>query len=148
MFGSEDDSFRSYRRGEINQMSVTRHENLLASGERTMSLSQLTALKKPNGRVCGICAGDTFRRLVAKCLARQHQRQLQAAVAPANFGLADRSGTDGLVHLIRAATEADAECTLLSIDGVGAYDHVSRATMLEQLWREPELRCLVPFVRL
>ena len=113
-----------------------------------MAMSQVTALQKPNGRVRGICAGDSFRRLVAKCLARQHQGALRRAVAPANFGLADRSGCDGLIHLIRSLTEADAQRTVLSIDGVGAYDHVSRARMLEELWRVEELRPLVPFVRL
>ena len=113
-----------------------------------MAMSQLTALRKPNGRVRGICAGDTFRRLVAKCLARQKQQALRQAVAPANFGLADRSGTDGLIHLVRSLTEADHNCTVLSIDGVGAYDHVSRARMMQELWREEELRDLVPFVRM
>ena len=31
-----------------------------------MAMSQLTAILKPNGKVRGICAGDIFRRLVAK----------------------------------------------------------------------------------
>ena len=66
----------------------------------------------------------------------------------ANFGLADRSGCDGLVHLLRALLQEDSERTLLSIDGIGAYDHVLRARMLEELWREPELHDLVPYVRL
>ena len=96
----------------------------------------------------GICAGDTLRRLVAKTLARQKQQALREAVAPANFGLADRSGTDSLVHMVRTLTELDPQCTLLSIDGVGAYDHVSRTQMLQQLWEHPDLRELVPFVRM
>ena len=60
-------------------------------------------------------------------------------MSPANFGLADRSGCDGLVHLLRALLQEESERTLLSIDGIGAYDHVPRARMLEELWREPEL---------
>ena len=69
-------------------------------------------------------------------------------MAPANFGLADRSGTDALIHLVRSQLEADPHCTLLSIDGVGAFDHVSRARMLQALWEAPELRGLLPFTRL
>ena len=39
------------------------------------------------------------------------------------FGLlAERQTCVG--HAIRAMTDANPECTVLSIDGVGAYDHV------------------------
>ena len=48
--------------------------------------------------------------------------------------------------MVRTMTELDPQCTLLSIDGVGAYDHVSRARMLTELWQQQELRDLVPFV--
>ena len=36
-------------------------------------LSSITALTKPNNRIRGISAGDAFRRLVAKTLAKQFQ---------------------------------------------------------------------------
>ena len=42
---------------------------------------------------------------------------------------------------IRAMTDVDPECTVLSIDGVGAYDHVL------QLHRVPSPQGLLPFVR-
>ena len=38
--------------------------------------------------------------------------------------------------------------TNLSVDGVGAYDHVLRSTMLERLMRMPTARGMLPFVRL
>ena len=85
---------------------------------------------------------------MAKTLARQVGHHFRAAVTPANSGLANRSGTDALVHMVRAAVEGDAQCTLVSIDGVGAYDHIARAKMLGALWRNPALRDLLPFVRL
>ena len=46
----------------------------------------------------------------------------------------------------RAATELDARTTVLSIDGVGAYDHISRASMLSGLQHTPSLTALLPFV--
>ena len=113
-----------------------------------MRLSRLTALLKSNGRVRGVAAGDTFRRLVAKTLARQFADRLREAAGPANFGLATRCGTDGLVHLARALLEADPEQTVLCIDGVGAFDHVSRARTFERLHSTPSLRPLLPFARL
>eukprot|EP00973_Karenia_brevis_P022200 3055849-Karenia_brevis.AAC.1 len=83
-----------------------------------MGLSQITALLKDNGRIRGIAAGDTFRRLVSKTLARQFQADFRQAAMPANFGLADRSGTDGLIHMARALLENDPSRLVLSIDGV------------------------------
>ena len=47
---------------------------------------------------------------------------------------------------VRAATELDARTTVLSIDGVGAYDHISRASMLSGLQHTPSLTALLPFV--
>ena len=113
-----------------------------------MRLSQLTAILKDSGRVRGVSAGDTFRRLVGKCLARQFADPFRQAAGPGNFGLSTRCGTDGLVHLARALLEADPEQTILCIDGVGAFDHVSRARMFERLAATPALRHLLPFVRL
>ena len=66
-----------------------------------MLFSSLTAILKPNSRVRGISAGDTFRRLVAKTLARQYHNALKNTVWPFNFGLHDRSGTDAAIHLIQ-----------------------------------------------
>ena len=89
-------------------------------------ISKLTALLKPNGRVRGIAAGDVFRRLVSKTIARQKQDVFRDKVAPANFGLCNRGGTDALVHLVQFLLEEDADRVVLSIDGVGAFDHVCR----------------------
>eukprot|EP00973_Karenia_brevis_P035995 4965884-Karenia_brevis.AAC.1 len=38
--------------------------------------------------------------------------------------------------------------TVLSIDGIGAYDHVLRSSMLSKLLSVPGARDLLPFVRL
>ena len=112
-----------------------------------LRISGLTALLKPNRRIRGISAADTFRRLVTKCLARQHQNLLRQCVWPDNFGLCDRSGTDMVAHLLRYVTDEDPTKVVLSIDGVGAFDHISRARMFEALLATPELNSLVPFVR-
>ena len=50
-------------------------------------------------------------------------------------------------HAIRVITDLDVRATVLSVDGVGAYDHVLRSSMLEKLWEVLQLRPLIPFVR-
>ena len=37
--------------------------------------------------------------------------------------------------------------TIISVDGIGAFDHVSRAAMFEALRRDSRLATLIPFVR-
>jgi len=112
-----------------------------------LALSKLTALLKPNGRVRGIASGDVFRRLVTKTLARQKQETFRDAVAPANFGLCHRGGTDSLVHLVQFLLEEDPNRVVLSIDGVGAFDHVSRTRFFEELLTQEDLNDILPFVR-
>ena len=50
-------------------------------------------------------------------------------------------------HAVRAMTDLNPRTTVLSIDGVGAYDHVFRSSMLRKLYEVENLRRLLPFVR-
>jgi hypothetical protein len=113
-----------------------------------MRMSSLTALKKANGKVRGIACGDVLRRLAAKTLARMKQDVFRRRVEPSNFGLATSCGTDGLGILVRAFLDSNPNATVLSIDGVGAFDHVRRATIFAELMADNELADLVPFVRM
>jgi len=50
--------------------------------------------------------------------------------------------------LLRSALDQDPDAVVVSIDGIGAYDHVSRAAVFEKLLSSPALHGLVPFVRM
>ena len=109
--------------------------------------ASMTALQKHDGGVRGITTGTTFRRLVAKTLARQFSAEGEAVCAPYQFALSTRAGTDCVGHAIRAMTDADPMATVLSIDGMGAFDHVLRSAMLTKVYNVFGLRALLPFVR-
>ena len=66
---------------------------------------------------------------------------------PYNFGVGDHSGTDAAIHMSLYLTDAHPGKIILSIDGAGAYDHISRTRMFEQLMGNPDLHGLVPFAR-
>jgi hypothetical protein len=110
--------------------------------------ARLTALQKPDGGVRGIATGTTLRRLVARTLARQYVGEVESACAPFQFALSTRAGTDCVAHMVRAITEERPTATLLSIDGIGAFDYVSRAAMLGKLRTLPGARAMLPFLRL
>ena len=88
----------------------------------------------------------SFRRLVAKTLARQFGKAVESTCAPFQFALSTRAGTDCVGHVVRALTDENPMVTVLSIDGVGAYDHVYRSAMMKKLFGVPSLRGLLPFV--
>ena len=91
----------------------------------------------------GIATGTPFRR-VAKTLAKQFSKQVEAACAPFQFALSTRAGVDCVGHAVRVMTERNPDATLLSIDGVGAYDHVLWSAMMAKLPLAVCQVCLLP----
>ena len=112
-----------------------------------LMLATMTGINKRDGGVRGIATGTSFRRLVAKVLARQFSEAVEATCAPFQFALSTRAGTDCVGHAIRVATELNPRLTVLSIDGVGAYDHIYRSAMLSKVAEVPSLQGLLPFVK-
>ena len=110
-------------------------------------LGRLVALRKPDGGVRGLIMGDTFRRLVARTLAQQFAPAFETACLPYQYALSTRAGAEALARTLRLATETDPRATLLSVDGVGAYDHVSRQAMLTALATHPTTAALLPLAR-
>ena len=53
---------------------------------------------------------------------------------------------EAVVHMLQAITSRDATKTITQIDGVGAFDHARRATMLQALAQTPTAHSLLPFV--
>ena len=104
-------------------------------------------LQKPEGGIRGIATSTSFRRLVAKTMAKQFMTDVEQACAPFQFALSTRAGTDCVGHAVRVVTDHDPEMTVLSIDGIGAYDHVYRSSILSKLHEIPSLRSMLPFVR-
>ena len=109
-------------------------------------LGRMTALQKPGGGVRGIVVGDILRRLVAKTLAQGISHHIEAATSPFQYALTTRCGCECIAHAAQALTDADLEATVLSIDGIGAFDLISRAAMLTVLKDAPGCDRALPFV--
>ena len=83
--------------------------------------------QKPSGGVRGIVAGDVIRRVVARTIAQQISEAVEAAT---------KAGCECVAHAVKALTEQHPDATILSIDGVGDFDLISR----ESLVRPHEMR--------
>ena len=111
-------------------------------------MGRMTALRKSDGGVRGIVVGDLFRRLVSRTLAKQFAQQVEDATAPFQYALKTRAGCECVAHIFHSLTEVDPSTTVISVDGVGAFDSVSRAAMLSGLLDMEEGEQLLPFVRM
>ena len=107
---------------------------------------QVTALQKPNGGVRRIVVGDVVRRLVAKTMAKQFMTRFEAATKPFKYALATRAGSDSIAHAVQVVTDMDPRATVWSINGVGAFDLISRRAMMCAVQRMPDGETILPFV--
>ena len=104
-----------------------------------LAMGAMTALMKDNGRIRGIVTGDTFRRGVARTMAQQCALKFERGCMPFQYALSTRAGTDCVARVVRSLMELDPRKTLLSIDGIRAFDHIKREAMMEALHTNPEL---------
>ena len=98
---------------------------------------------KAHGRVRALVVGDAFRRLWVACSQGTSPRSSRAGQGRAGQGKmrACHSSMDS------QHTETCPRATILSVDAVGAFDHVSRGAMLGALLARRELHSLLPFAR-
>ena len=124
MLDTLQDAQLLFKMGE--QLSRAQAPSSIASAIR---LGTITALQKPNGGVRGIVVGDTLRRLVARTIAQQLSVAVEAATAPFQYALF--TGGECVAHALQSLTEENPTATVMSIDGIGAFDLVSRKAMLQ-----------------
>ena len=98
-------------------------------------LGRLTASREPDGDVRGIVVGDIKRRLVARSMAKQIAKKVEQATSPFQYALSAKAGSECVAHVLQTLTDVDPNATVVSIDGVGAYDLISRNSMLRGLRR-------------
>ena len=111
-------------------------------------VGRLTALTKPDGGVRGIVVGDTVRRLVARTIAQQLATTVEKATAPYQYALSTRAGCECIAHALQGLTEINPEATVTSIDGIGAFDLISRESMMTGLRDVAGGGEVLPFVRM
>ena len=110
-------------------------------------LGLLTALQKPNGGVRGIVSVDVVRRLVARTIAQQLTPAVQRATSPFQYELSTKSGSECIAHVLQTLTDLSDRATVLSIDGIGAFDLISqRGHVGEGLRSVPGGDSVLPFV--
>ena len=114
---------------------------------QAVRIGRMTALQKPQGGIRGIVVGDFVRCVVARTLAQQLGPAVEQHTSPFQFALSTRSGCECVAHIAQAMTDLDPTTTLLSVDGIGAFDLISREAMLQGLMEVDGGDAALPFVR-
>ena len=128
--------------------------DLLAKGRvpiqvgHILRVGRMTALRKDGGGVRGIVAGEVIRRFTAKTNAQQLESAVNVGTAPFQYALSTRAGCECIAHALQVLTELDPDSTIMSIDGISAYDTMSRKAMLEGLEKVPGGSAVLPFVQM
>ena len=109
-------------------------------------MGRMTVLRKTDGGVRGIVAGDVMRRLVARAMSQQLMEPVQKATSPFQYAMATKAGCECISHVLQALTELNPSATVLSVDGMSAYDMISRRAMLQGLMNVEGGSAALPFV--
>jgi len=108
-----------------------------------MAGGAMNALLKPNLDVRPIAAGEVLRRLVSKCMCSVHQGAVKEMFAGTQFGVAQKCGTERVVHLARHIFERhsmDPNWVKVKVDLSNAFNLISRAQILAMVHKHlPEL---------
>ena len=92
-------------------------------------LGRMKYLRKPRGGVTGIVVGDIVSRLVSRTHTQQVSKQCDVATSPDQYSFQTRAGCKCVAHMLAGMTDRDATTTIVSVDGVEAFDLISRAAM-------------------
>ena len=80
-------------------------------------------------RIRGIVVGDFIRGVVARTVAQQLGPAVEQHTSLFQFALST-SGCECVAHIAQVMTDLDPTTTLLSVDGIGAFDLVSREAVV------------------
>ena len=127
---------------------VVRHvadlTNLLSQGRAPSPMrpwicgASLAALPKPDGSHRPIAAGDTWRRLTAKLLAKSHTEELRDYLEPLQLGVGTKMGYEAIIHTCRQWFSRSSNAptkVLVTLDLSNAFKSVDRSAVLESVRR-------------
>ena len=94
--------------------------------------SRLIPLNKcPGVRPIGI--GETFRRIVGKCLSWELKTAIQVAAGPLQVCTGLKSGSEAAVHYMREQFETESAEAVILVDASNAFNSVNRQALLHNV---------------
>ena len=80
--------------------------------------------------------------------AQQLGKAVEAATAPHQHALSTKAGCECIAHILQGLTGLDDRATVISVDGVSAFDLISRTAMMRGLLLVEGGSQALPFIRM
>jgi hypothetical protein len=99
--------------------------------------SSLMALFKDNAcredSIRPIAMGDTYLKLVSKCLLLIHIGQIEQFMGSLQYGVGRSNGMDSIIHSMQLAMDIDPYIDILQLDFTNAFNNISRFHMISAI---------------
>ena len=84
---------------------------------------------------------------MARTIAQQAADRVEEATSPHQYALKTKAGCETVAHILQVLTDADPNATVASVDGIGAFDLISRNAMMKGVRHLVDGEQILPFVR-
>ena len=108
-------------------LQLVAHARIPRDAARALVLGRLIALRKLNGSMALLLVTSP----APVFLPSKRPKPSKRLASPFQFALSTRAGAESVVHFLAAASELNPEATIVSVDGIGAFDTMSRRSMLQ-----------------
>ena len=85
--------------------------------------------------------------LFARTISKQIMKEAEDATAPHQHAFGTKVGCECVSHILQSSTDEDEYATVVSVDGIGAYDTISRRAMLQGVMWVPSGDRVLPFLK-
>ena len=109
---------------------------------------RLIPLAKDTGKLRPIAVGEILRRLCGRIVLKKVRAAILRKMEPHQLGVGSRCGGEAMSRAATLYLEDNPDNALVHTDQTNAFNCMSRVATFQELEEEPELRALIPFLRL
>jgi len=111
---------------------------------RIIASSRLIPLGKKDDGIRPIAVGDTIVRILGAMLLEQNSVAIKQHFSEHQYALMRDNGLEHVVHTSLREITSDERCYAVTIDAKNAFNSASRATMAEELMKNPAFAPFIP----
>jgi len=89
-----------------------------------------------------ICKGEAIKKVITKALYKPYMNKIKAGCEPSQFSVGTNGGGSQLIMAITLLLEANPGWVVIALDISNAFNEIQRHSILEELWKNIELRPL------
>ena len=89
-----------------------------------------------------ICKGEAIKKVITKALYKPYMNKIKAGCEPSQFSVGTNGGGSQLIMAITLLLEANPDWVIIALDISNAFNEIQRHSILEELWKDIELKPL------